>query len=276
MEGHIITDFQNLQVFSKSDILRMDDLVQDLASALEETARCTRSKTTSQSKDNFAVPSSSRSLHKKRKCKKRRNFKWDTGNISEASESSIDEALKDYMENVMHFSDSDDISVSQRIQRLTMPLSSNFVPSVESDSVTETFSPIRPQRRRKKHKSMLVDLETNTSPPPSTSHTRSYRQIQTRQSSMMNSNLLQVDPKTTNPGSSPSQDFYPGKRKRSSKSRSDHNGDGGRPDKDSNMDTGTCSQFVFYFLFVVLERLLLIFLEIYLVNKYLDKINATL
>lgn len=232
MESHIVKEFQNLRVFSKSKLVRMDDLVHDLATALEETARSTKS----HARDNFPMGTSSKRPFKKRKGRKRRTLIADGGNISEASESSIEEAIKDYMENVALQSDSDDISISERIQRLTMPLGSNYIPSVESDSVTETFSPIRPQRRRKKYmyKSMAVDdIDSAVMQPPISAlshrfyknHIRSMETLSSpSNTSTCTSNMEAIA------GPSTSKEFTctlsdtpvkPGKRKRNSKSRSE-------------------------------------------------------
>lgn len=78
----------------------MDELVQDLANALEESA--SNVKSTSHSISN-------KRQYKKKKGKKRRPLLLDCGNISEASESSYDEALRDYFGNLTRNSDSDDI-----------------------------------------------------------------------------------------------------------------------------------------------------------------------
>lgn len=151
MDHHnIVRQFQNLRVYSNSRLVSMDELVQDLANALEESA--SNVKSTSHSISN-------KRQYKKKKGKKRRPLLLDCGNISEASESSYDEALRDYFGNLTRNSDSDDI---EKITRLSMPITSSFIPSVESDSVNEsTISPLRPQRRRKKYKSMAIDSETN-------------------------------------------------------------------------------------------------------------------
>lgn len=206
MENHIVKEFQNLRVFSKRQYLGMDELVQDLTNALEETAYTPKHG----SKDNML---SAKRQCKKRKGKKRRTYVIDGGNISEASESSLEEAIKDYIENVAQQSDSDDVNVTERVARLTMPLSSNFVPTVESDSVTETFSPTRPQRRRKKFqlKPMIVDSVSPPSyPQPISSSHRSLTKYPP---------VPQLMADDVASCSHPS--VYPGKRKRSSKSRSE-------------------------------------------------------
>lgn len=167
MENNIVNDFERLRMFSSS-IGKMDDLVHDLSLALEDAASHKRSKSDG---GHGASSSSSRRHPRKRRGRRKRHFP-DTGNISEASQSSIDEAIKDYMENCAQ-SDSDDLAIAHHIVRLTMPLNINYVPSqVESDSVNECmFSPIRPQRRRKKYKTMAIDpdpdpLAQHESPSP--------------------------------------------------------------------------------------------------------------
>ena len=159
MENNIVTDFERLRVFSSS-IGKMDDLVHDLSLALEDAASHKRSKSDG---GHGASSSNSRRLPRKRKGRRKRH-QPDIGNMSEASQSSIDEAIKDYMENIAQ-SDSDDLAIAHHIVRLTMPLNINYVPSqVESDSVNESiFSPIRPQRRRKKYKSMAIDPDPSSS-----------------------------------------------------------------------------------------------------------------
>jgi hypothetical protein len=153
MENNIVNDFERLRMFSSS-IGKMDDLVHDLSLALEDAASHKRSK----SDGGHGASSSSTRRHPRKRRGRRKRHIPDTGNISEASQSSIDEAIKDYMENCAQ-SDSDDLAIAHHIVRLTMPLNINYVPSqVESDSVNECiFSPIRPQRRRKKYKSMAID-----------------------------------------------------------------------------------------------------------------------
>ena len=159
MENNIVTDFERLRVFSNS-IGKMDDLVHDLSVALEDAASHKRSKSDG---GHGASSSSTRRQPRKRRGRRKRH-QPDNGNMSETSVSSIDEAIKDYIENCAH-SDSDDLAMAHHIVRLTMPLSINYVPTqVESDSVNESlFSPIRPQRRRKKYKTMAIDPDPNSS-----------------------------------------------------------------------------------------------------------------
>ena len=154
MESTIINDFQNLRVFTTVDLQRMDELVQDLTNALEETSKSRLS-----DDPNLQLSHVMKKTNRKRRNRKRRsemNPIWQYGNFSEASESSLDEALKDYMENVAQQSDSDEISTNKRLVTMAFA-STTSVPLVESDSFTETFSPLRGHRRRRKFKRMLVD-----------------------------------------------------------------------------------------------------------------------
>ena len=150
MENNIVKDFQNLHVLNTYNFEKMDELVQDLTNALEETTRASKSKNV----DNTYA----------RRCKKRRSRKRrppgsgkDGGNLSEASESSIDEALKGYMESVFQQSDSDDVVAARRISSLPLANISHTLSLAESDSVTENFSPMRIHRRRRKCKRMAID-----------------------------------------------------------------------------------------------------------------------
>ncbi|XP_046364324.2 G patch domain-containing protein 2-like [Haliotis rufescens] len=220
MDHSIVKDFQNLRVFSNRNIIRMDELVQDLTNALEESSKGHKSQT-----ENLAPGIFARRMHKKRRGKRRRSDPsplWKCGTISEASESSIDEALKDYIDTVALLSDSDDIS-PRRIHRLTVPLT-DPTPPVESDSVTENVSPIRPQRRRRKFKSMALDSpsadDLNFVEPIFERHkTMKHKTLQDTNTNM----FVQDDAVGEMPGGSKIPDgSVPGKRKRSTKSRSDY------------------------------------------------------
>ncbi|KAL5009309.1 hypothetical protein ScPMuIL_014890 [Solemya velum] len=153
MENNIVKEFKNLHVFTSCTFVKMDQLVQDLTNALEESSKSPKGHG-----GELLLHASLRRCPKKRRERKRSHAR-DGIVRSEASESSLDEALRDYMESVAQLSDSDDMVLAHHITRLTMPLSGNFVPQVESDSVNENISPMRPQRRRKKYKSMAIDLD---------------------------------------------------------------------------------------------------------------------
>lgn len=152
MESKIVEEFQNLQVIAAYDFFKMDELVHDLTNALEES---------SHSKNKGRAMDYSRKI--KRRCKKRKSHSnpmmaWELGNMSEASESSIDEAIKDYMENIAQQSDSDDLlTAAHRLPSLVAMASNPVLSLAESDSVNENFSPMRPHRRRRRYKRMAVD-----------------------------------------------------------------------------------------------------------------------
>lgn len=125
---------------------------QDLTTALNETTK----------NEGTAGRSMARRYHRKRRGKKRRTCSTtkQTGHISEASESSIDDLLKGFYEKVIWQSDSDDLCKSlpqNNSQTVTgMPILS--LP--ESDSVNENFSPSRMHRRKRRPKRMTVDDES--------------------------------------------------------------------------------------------------------------------
>ena len=104
----------------------------------------------------------------KRKSKKRKaacavSNAAGTGNMSEASESSIDEALiKDYMETIANNSgDSDDLIHMAKLQSY-IHFHNHSISVAESDSFTENFSPMRPSRRRRRFKRMAVDPQPDS------------------------------------------------------------------------------------------------------------------
>ncbi|XP_030855240.1 G patch domain-containing protein 2 isoform X2 [Strongylocentrotus purpuratus] len=115
----------------------------------------------------FNSPKSVRRQSRKRRGRKRRldpNPIWENSiKYSEGSDSSLDEALKDYMENVssqqQHQSDSgsDDTTMMKRLSSLNMTSSSNLYG--ESDSVTENHTMLKKtvNKRKKRFKRMDVD-----------------------------------------------------------------------------------------------------------------------
>ena len=224
MENKILTDFEKLRVFSTTQVANMDDLVHDLSLALEDAANHRRSK----SDGGHGASSVSTRKHPRKRRGRRRRHLPDNGNMSEASQSSLDEALKDYMENIVQHSDSDDLAIAQRIVRLTMPLSGNYVPSqVESDSVNENmFSPVRPQRRRKKYKSMAIDPDPalpGSSSPSKPKYFR-HKKIMSLPHCSMGSSPMDGNgfPPQGKEGSV--EDTTPGKRKHATRSRTEYSG----------------------------------------------------
>ena len=104
----------------------------------------------------------------KRKSKRRKSVAASsvltraTGNMSDNSESSLDEALKDYMANIANQSDSDDLARISRLQSLLHFKGNHPISVAESDSFTENFSPMRLGRRRRRFKRMAVDTQPDS------------------------------------------------------------------------------------------------------------------
>ncbi|KAK6182698.1 hypothetical protein SNE40_010322 [Patella caerulea] len=216
MENSIVHDFQNLRVFSNGNIIIMDQLVKDLTNALEESSKGQKAQA-----ENVAPGLMSRRIYKKRRGKKRRSdlhLSPRCGTISEASESSIDDTLRGYIDHMAQFSDSDEIliGVGKHMHRLTVPINES-IPQVESDSVTENFSPTRPQRRRRKYKNMAVD------PPMENETDVEHFEPQTLQG--IDRNLKHIGGGDYNqimiPQEIQGESILPGKRKRSSKCRAE-------------------------------------------------------
>ncbi|XP_048830993.1 G patch domain-containing protein 2-like isoform X2 [Brienomyrus brachyistius] len=149
----------------------MDELVHDLASALEQTSE--QAKLEELWEEMVLSPLQQRRQVRRRRGRKRR---CDTSLhptehgrcLSEASESSLDEAAKDCRENTIAVgnpSDSDDIVVAAAKRRPSSSSSAAAAASLrtrqhswaESDSFTEN-TPGRPLRRRRKVKRMTSDV----------------------------------------------------------------------------------------------------------------------
>ncbi|XP_066550413.1 G patch domain-containing protein 2-like [Amia ocellicauda] len=140
----------------------MDELVHDLASALEQTSE--QNKLEELWEEMVLSPLQQRRQIRRRRGRKRR---CDSSHsleharcFSEASESSLDEAAKDCRENAAaaaNFSDSDDMIVAKRRPSFSSSLKSKQHSWPESDSFTEN-TPGRPMRRRRKVKRMTSDV----------------------------------------------------------------------------------------------------------------------
>ncbi|XP_074657422.1 G patch domain-containing protein 2-like [Tubulanus polymorphus] len=147
----------------------MDELVHDLSLALEETKAKSSDSISTVSDLRTCRPKSSKGKTRRRHFPNNSHSDHGIGNISEASESSLDEALKDYKVIVnLCASDSDEMSImcsDPPAKPSTLPLSSHLM-VVESDSVTDSVSQLRPHRRRRKFKHMAIDPIV---PVPSTS-----------------------------------------------------------------------------------------------------------
>ncbi|XP_074146048.1 G patch domain-containing protein 2-like isoform X4 [Sminthopsis crassicaudata] len=139
----------------------MDELVHDLASALEQTSE--QNKLDELWEEMALSPRQQRRQLRKRRGRKRRSdfthLAEHTCCYSEASESSLDEALKDCREaaTVTNFSDSDDTMVAKRHPALSATLKSKQHSWHESDSFTEN-APCRPLRRRRKVKRVTSEV----------------------------------------------------------------------------------------------------------------------
>ena len=258
MESNIVKDFENLKVFVQRNFIRMDELVQDLTSALEETASMSRPGN-SQTEGANSVSCSRRYIKKRRGIRRpsANNYYWKRGTISEASESSVDEQpVRDFAGNVIH-SDSDDLAARHRIPKLTVPMV-DPVPAVESDSFTENLSPLRPQRRRRKFKNMAVDSSPLNDHTPSDGDSVSGDKQLSRRASDPHGSSQDKEKSGTSgvkgsmqsPGLSEVRGVTAGKRKRSSKCRTDCNSyhQGSIPGS-SQMEVASISQCVCYFLF---------------------------
>nr|XP_020756722.1 G patch domain-containing protein 2-like isoform X3 [Odocoileus virginianus texanus]XP_020756723.1 G patch domain-containing protein 2-like isoform X3 [Odocoileus virginianus texanus] len=139
----------------------MDELVHDLASALEQTSE--QNKLGELWEEMALSPRQQRRQLRKRRGRKRRSdfthLAEHTCCYSEASESSLDEALKDCREMapVTNFSDSDDTMVAKRHPALNAIVKSKQHSWHESDSFTEN-APCRPLRRRRKVKRVTSEV----------------------------------------------------------------------------------------------------------------------
>ncbi|NXE25849.1 GPT2L protein, partial [Ardeotis kori] len=138
----------------------MDELVHDLASALEQTSE--QNKLDELWEEMALSPRQQRRQLRKRRGRKRRSdFTHQAEHAccySEASESSLDEAVKDCREVLTaNFSDSDDMAVAKRHPALSAALRSKPHSWHESDSFTEN-APCRPLRRRRKVKRVTSEV----------------------------------------------------------------------------------------------------------------------
>uniref|UniRef100_A0A8C9FUW1 G-patch domain containing 2 like n=1 Tax=Pavo cristatus TaxID=9049 RepID=A0A8C9FUW1_PAVCR len=138
----------------------MDELVHDLASALEQTSE--QNKLDELWEEMALSPRQQRRQLRKRRGRKRRSdFTHQAEHAccySEASESSLDEAVKDCREVLTaNFSDSDDMAAVKRHPALSATLRSKQHSWHESDSFTEN-APCRPLRRRRKVKRVTSEV----------------------------------------------------------------------------------------------------------------------
>ncbi|XP_023558137.1 G patch domain-containing protein 2-like isoform X6 [Octodon degus] len=139
----------------------MDELVHDLASALEQTSE--QNKLGELWEEMALSPRQQRRQLRKRRGRKRRSDFTHLAEhaccYSEASESSLDEAIKDCREvaPVTNFSDSDDTMVAKQHPALNAIVKNKQHSWPESDSFTEN-APCRPLRRRRKVKRVTSEV----------------------------------------------------------------------------------------------------------------------
>jgi len=221
MDSGIVEGFQNLHVLP--DSMTVDSLALDLAVALDESSPRLLRKLSFRGIDvagGGGLPNATRHPVRKRRFKKRKSavpmsMSGSTGgmriaavNVSDGLDSSTSDspARPDHMDILARLSDSDDMipnkSSGAGLPRISVPSSVQFA---ESDSVTENWTPLRPQRRRKHFRRMAVDVPETT--------------VQCRGSSALR-NLEQVDIACA---LAPSRvlDMYHGKRKRGVKEKND-------------------------------------------------------
>nr|XP_033808239.1 G patch domain-containing protein 2-like isoform X2 [Geotrypetes seraphini] len=140
----------------------MDELVQDLASALEQTSE--QNKVEELGEEMALSPRQQRrQLRKRRDRKRRSDFLHPQERLccySEASESSLDETSKECREIAapVHCSDSDDMLTARRHPSLSVTLRSRLHTWHESDPFPDNGS-CRPSRRRRKMKRGTAALQ---------------------------------------------------------------------------------------------------------------------
>lgn len=171
MDSGIVEGFQNLHVLP--DSVNVDSLALDFAVALDESSPRPLRKHSLRGIDvpgGGGQPNATRHPVRKRRFKKRKSAvpmstSGTTGgvhiaavNVSDGLDSSTSDSPQrpDFMDTVARLSDSDDMIPNKGgMLRISVPSSVQFA---ESDSVTENWTPLRPQRRRKHFRRMAVDV----------------------------------------------------------------------------------------------------------------------
>ena len=214
LESSIVQGFQNLQVLNAYNVLgdQMGDLVRDLTTALEDSVK----QKTCHKKEKEDTPiAKHRQMRKgKRKSKKRKSTQPYTA-LSDSKESSLDEAIKDYIENITQQSDSDDWIVNSKGVPCLTAIQKQ-IPQVESDSFTENFSPMQPLRhRRRKFKRMAVDLSPDTNVEPLLTKNPTIK-LRSKVHLTSSDNIMDEDHRSRSPVTPGTSlgDTLPGKRKR--------------------------------------------------------------
>lgn len=206
IESSIVHDFQKLKVLTAYRCYdQMDDLVRDLSNALEDSVK---------QKNSHKKLCASHGEQKKvkRKSKKRKSTA-KPGKHTDCTESSLDEALREYVENLTQHSDSDDWIHNAKCLPSLSTIARQAIPQVESDSFTENFSPMQPLRhKRRRFKRMAVDLEVENEALRKSQQTKSSSVINLSSADNMaddeDQSLSMMS--TTNSG----HEIKPGKRKR--------------------------------------------------------------
>ena len=214
LENSIVQDFQNLQVLTAYRYDQMGEfLVRDLSNALEESVK----QKTCHKKDDTAANKHRVTSRKGKRKSKRRKSAFTSGKLSDSKESSVDEAVRDLVENVTQQSDSDDWIRNGHGPHSLSNISKQTVPQVESDSFTENFSPMQPSRhRRRKFKRMAVDLSPEENTGASLTKSSSDSKLKSKVHLTSSDNIMDEDCRSRSPvipGTS-ARDTLPGKRKR--------------------------------------------------------------
>jgi len=166
MDSGIVEGFQNLHVLQESEAV--DSLTRELATMLDESSPRLHRKAHGRHGDS-GLTSGCIIRHpvKKRRCKKRKSA-MNTGpiigaNVSEGLDGGITSdsgggtlTRHKYMDCVSRLSDSDNIGLDHSSASVAVVTVANNT-LVESDSVTENWSPLRPPRRRRHMRRMAVD-----------------------------------------------------------------------------------------------------------------------
>jgi len=217
MDSGIVEGFQNLHVLP--DSMTVDSLALDLAVALDESSPRPLRKQSLRGIDG-QLSATSRPV-RKRQFKKRKSavpmsICGSAGgvhiaavNVSDRSDSSTSDspARCDCMDTVPRLSDSDDMTLCKGsatgLPRVSVASSVQFA---ESDSVTENWTPLRPQRRRRHFRRMAVDIPATTLCRGVSSNVKDLERVDVA-CALVSSRAL---------------DAYHGKRKRGVKEKSDH------------------------------------------------------
>jgi G patch domain-containing protein 2 len=166
MDNGIVEGFQNLHVLP--DCEAVDSMTRELANLLDESSPRLHRKAHCRHGDVGPTAGCvTRHPLKKRRCKKRKSASkagpvvvtnasegLDGGNTSDSSGGGGTLTRHIYMDCVSRLSDSDGLTVSYLSGAIPAAVNTTVV---ESDSVTENWSPLRPQRRRRHLRRMVVD-----------------------------------------------------------------------------------------------------------------------